>query len=539
MRTDRPPTRGDGALFVALLALLVWLPVPWGSNSAWAKSVLACSAAGLLSMWLATAALGRIRTSTGRWPPVAPMLWWAMWLLWVGMALWPMSTPLLMRLAPDLQLHADAAVHGISLRQAWAIMPTATVEAWLLSAGYACLYLLTMLTCKGEPERQRMVLITLVISGTLQALYGSLMVLSGVEWGFLQAKQHYLHVATGTFVNRNHLAGYIELSGAAALGLILSELGRRSSALGWRQRLQGLVALLFSRKLRVRLALAIMAIALVMTHSRSGNVAFVAALGGCGMLYVVLRHRDRAFRAFLVISSVLLVDLLVVTQWYGLDRLAERIEQTEIEANGRARIIEASPPVIETYWRTGSGLGSFATAFAPFNPGAANEYFVHAHNDYLQFLIETGIPGLILLAVFVGAHGLHAIRVLALRRSRVAAAVGFSALMAIAAIAMHSFTDFNLQIPANAATLIVLCALAASVSARSRRRQNAAGMVHTEGLDSENAVDRGTSHVQASQPKADLRSHFDRSTAGRFGRRPHHAERRRDHCDPRRGGPAR
>jgi O-antigen ligase len=497
MRASTPPARGDGALFAGLLVLLVWLPVPWGSNSAWAKPLLACIAAGLLCIWLATAAFGRIRTPGGRRPPLVPMLWWALWLLWLGAALWPMSEPLLMQLSADDGQRADAAAHGITLPQVWAILPSATAEAWLLSAGYGCLYLLTILTCKGEPERQRMVLITLVISGTLQALYGSLMVLSGIEWGFLQAKQHYLHVATGTFVNRNHLAGYIELSGAAALGLILSELGRRAHRSGWRQRLQDLIVLLFSRKLRVRLALVIMAIALVMTHSRSGNLAFVAALGSCGMLYVVLRHRDQAFRAFLVISSILLVDLLVVTQWYGLDRLAERIEQTEIEANGRARILEASPPMIETYWRTGSGLGSFATAFAPFNPGAASEYFVHAHNDYLQFLVETGVPGLVLLAIFVGAHGLHAVRLLALRRSRVAAAVGFSALMAITAIAMHSVTDFNLQIPANAATLIVLCALVASVSGRSRRRQGTAGMAPPEGLDSENAVDRGTSHVQA------------------------------------------
>lgn len=476
------PASGDSLIFGALLALLLWLPLPWGSNSPWAKSLLIGVSASLLTLWLLGAAAGAIRPAAGRMPK-APMLWWLAWLSWLGASLMPWPPELLALWSPGaLSLVEQSRATGIDLMYRPAILPAATADALLLSAGYASLYLLVILTCLGQPERARSVLTVLVISGLVQALYGAVMVLSGVEWGFLEAKQSYRRVATGTFVNRNHLAGYLELCGAAALGLILSDLGRGRVRRGWREHLLGLIDTLFSRKVRVRLALIIMAIALVMTRSRMGNIAFFAALGICGLGYILLRHREQAFAAFVLFSSVILIDLLIVTRWYGLDQLVERIEQTDFETNGRARLLEALPPVIDTYWQTGSGLGSFWAAYAPHHPGEHNEFFLHAHNDYLQFLIETGAPGAALLAIFVAAHMLHAVRVLIGRRRRLPAAISFAGLMATTALMLHSFTDFNLQIPANAATLLVLLALTAGIPARSARRHRSVGGELDKGL---------------------------------------------------------
>jgi O-antigen ligase len=108
-------------------------------------------------------------------------------------------------------------------------------------------------------------------------------------------------------------------------------------------------------------------------------------------------------------------------------------------------------------------------AHAPFRQSSSWTYFDHAHNDYVQFMIETGVIGLGLLGVFVLGHVLHAIRVMIGRRRRSAAAATFAALMAILAQAIHATADFNLQIPANAASLLVLMALAATWSGSSSR----------------------------------------------------------------------
>src|SRR5690606_19224321 len=112
----------------------------------------------------------------------------------------------------------------------------------------------------------------LTVSGTLQAFYGTFMTLSGTEWLLSGPKEHYRGVVTGTFVNRNHLAGYLELTISCAIGLMLAL--RDGKPFTWRS----LVELLLSAKLRLRLALVIMVIALVMSQSRMGNTAFVAAL---------------------------------------------------------------------------------------------------------------------------------------------------------------------------------------------------------------------------------------------------------------------
>jgi hypothetical protein len=57
-----------------------------------------------------------------------------------------------------------------------------------------------------------------------------------------------------------------------------------------------------------------------------------------------------------------------------------------------------------------------------------------------------------------------------LRRRRLAAATGFAAFMGLTAMAIHATVEFNLQIPANAATLVVLLALTACWGPRGRSR---------------------------------------------------------------------
>ena len=469
--TAPPRDRGDGWIFAGLLVLLFWMPLPWGSNPDWASALLSTSALLLLACWLLLTAFGAIRPGFALSRIGGPLVWWALWIAWIGLSLVPMDPARLAAWSPEAAaLYARAATLIDDIVPRLSIMPGATANALLLTAGFAALYLLVMLTCIQRPDRVRSVLFVIVIAGFAQALYGSIMVLSGLEYGFFREKHFYLGVATGTFVNRNHLAGYLQLAGAAALALILADLGTGPAARTWRQRALALIALLFSPKMRVRLMLVVMAVALVMTRSRGGNAAFFGALVLCGMGFILLRHRQLAFRAFVLFSSIIIIDLLIVSQWYGLERLVHRIETTDLETEGRSRFLDEVPPVIQAYRNTGAGLGSFAEAYAPYRSVEMRQYFDHAHNDYIEFLIETGVPGLALLAAFVLLHVLHALRILRVRRNRLAGAAAFAALMAITALAIHSVTDFNLQIPANAATLLVLMALAASASSRTRAR---------------------------------------------------------------------
>ncbi|WP_198265036.1 hypothetical protein [sulfur-oxidizing endosymbiont of Gigantopelta aegis] len=136
-------------------------------------------------------------------------------------------------------------------------------------------------------QRLRLFAWVIVISGVFQAVYGSVMTLSGIEYGFFVEKDTYRGVATGTFVNRNHLAGYLEMSLAIGVGLLISTL-YETQAGNWREFFRRILGSILGGKIRLRIALALMVIALVLTHSRMGNSAFFISLTLMGILYLVL-----------------------------------------------------------------------------------------------------------------------------------------------------------------------------------------------------------------------------------------------------------
>jgi len=475
LRTDRirhadPAPSGDRWLFCGLLALLVWLPLPNGSHVAWASHLFSALALSLLTLWCALAALGRISGPPKRLDLLVPLLIWFLWLGWIMAQILPLSTELLSQISPNsARIHRSvSALPAVQSLNTLSIAPGKTLLALELSLGYFALYVLILVMVKDE-SRTRQMLIILAISGAVQGAYGSFMTLSGEEWGFFTHKTAYVGYATGTFVNRNHLAGYLEMTAAMGLALILADLGRGAKGKGLRHAVRGLVELFFSTKFRIRALLVVMAIGLVLTRSRMGNTAFFLSLTAAGLGYIALRERRYFWRAFLLFGSLLLVDVAVVSNWFGLQKVVERVQQTGSDESTQVRLtfLEEAPPLIETYVWTGSGLGTFADAYAPFQTVKMRYYLDHAHNDYAEFLIETGIIGCALLALLVGAHILHCLRVIDKRRRRLPVAVCFGGLMALLALALHSTVDFNLQIPANAATLCVILALCASMSAKS------------------------------------------------------------------------
>ncbi len=467
----RPPATAENVLFWALLVLIVWLPLPLGSNRVWSAALLAGAAGLLLAVYCVLQITGRtnraIRLETLR----LPIALWLIWLGWCVFQLLPLSFTTVAAWSPSAAELYRLAFPAEAARMLWplSIAPEQGQRRLLLSLGFLALYLLVAGLAR---DRRRMLLLAhvLVISGLFQALYGGFMVLSGLEYGFFEPKTAYRGFATGTFVNRNHLAGYLELCSAVGIGLVLADL-RATKGDGWKAVLRNFTTLLFSAKLRVRVFLAAMVIGLVLTRSRGGNLAFFASLTVCGFLYVLFRERKLFLRSLFLFGSLLLVDIYIVGEWYGLDKLRTRIEQTEASKEVRTRIFPTYPPVIERYWRTGAGLGSFAQAYAPYQPESIEGFYDHAHNDYAQFLIEAGVPGCLILLLLVLSTAVHAARVVLMRENRLRVGICFAVLMAMLAIAIHSVSDFNLQIPANAATFIILMAMAAACSAQSRHHR--------------------------------------------------------------------
>jgi putative inorganic carbon (HCO3(-)) transporter len=465
----------DRMVFAGLLLLLLWLPLPWGSNRHWAEALIGILAGTLCSVYLLCQVFEKSKTAKKKtFSPSAyflPLLLWVGWLAWGVVQLLPISFDLLKTISPAAAQLYSAAFPAIASQQRWpiSILPELSFQRWLLSLGYFSLYVL-VLGLARDRSRLHTLANVLVFSALLQAIYGGIMVLSGIEYGFFEHKTAYLGVATGTFVNRNHLAGYLELGAAVGIGLILADL-RAAQIDTWKKRLKHFLSFLFSTRLRTRVFLAVIVVGLVLTRSRGGNGAFFGALVVCGPVYIFLKERRLFLKSMMLLVSLLAVDVWIVSGWFGLDQLMTRVEQTHETTEARTYAFAAYPGLIEKYWRTGSGGGTFAAVFAQDQPVNARGYYDHAHNDYAEFMIEFGAPGTLILLVLMGVTSLHALRVVLGRNDRLRVGMCFAYLMASAELAVHSFSDFNLQIPANAATYVIIMAMASACGQERRGRQ--------------------------------------------------------------------
>jgi O-antigen ligase len=476
------------AMFYSLLVLVIWAPLPLGSKPAWAWSTLVVGSGLLSVVWLAGYALGRFSLTDAfrraRWALGAG----ALWLLYIALQFIPFPADWIQTLSPHAyQAHAQAAEiagNAVPGLLSFSVDPHATRDFWFRSVAYGCLFSLTLLLVDSH-RRLELLLKTLVISGTLQALYGSLMVLSGLEYGFFIKKFAGQGQATGTFLNRNHLAGYLNLCLAAGIGLMIAKLGGES-AHSWRQRFRSILRLLLSEKVRLRIYLIVMVIGLVLTRSRMGNTAFFASIlivGSLGLL--LMRNAPRSTMLFL--ASLVALDILIVGSWFGVDQVAKRIQQTEVrtsallESGGNAQsgggeaqanassvlptedrdeVDRLAMPYAKDYWLTGSGGGSFYVTFPTYSNQSIIGYFDFAHNDYLQIMTETGVIGLTLCALIAAMAATQAILALRRRNDPLMRGTAFGIALAICWVAIHSTVDFNMQIPANAYTMTLMLALA-------------------------------------------------------------------------------
>ena len=83
----RPP---DNLLFYSLCALLVWLPLPLGSNRVWAWSIMEVWVFLLMAAWCWLYFSNRIALPAGI-RAARPVLWlFGLWLVYVGLQLVPL-----------------------------------------------------------------------------------------------------------------------------------------------------------------------------------------------------------------------------------------------------------------------------------------------------------------------------------------------------------------------------------------------------------------------------------------------------------------
>jgi O-antigen ligase len=449
--------RAERSSLAVFLALLVWAPFPLGSNRAWAWTILEAGlflAAALWTIGWMQRRHGSLALLRAARPAFALL---GAWLAYLALHWTPLPPGLVGLLSPQAAaVHALAASYGDGAWITLSVDPDASFVFWLKSCAYAIAFFLTLALAHTR-ERARLIALVLVLSGLAQAVYGGLMHLAGSNLEIFGTTIPHADRASGGFVNRNHLAGFLEITLALGIGLMVGSL-RETGQRSWRQFWRDMAALLLSPKAPLRLFLVAMVIALVMTRSRMGNTAFFASLLIAGGVALALsRHATRS--TVILIASLIAIDVFIVGSWFGVEKTMQRIGQTTVrdveergDPTGYALEIARDYPVF------GSGPGTFHTAFTRYRGPDIRAFFDYAHNDYVQILVETGAIGAALAASFALMALVLAVLALSRRRDPVARGFAFAVVMGISSIALHSMVDFNLQIPANALAFTVLLA---------------------------------------------------------------------------------
>jgi O-antigen ligase len=420
----------------AFLLLLFLIPLPSGALSNWAWSL----ASAVIFLLLALEFKSLSDTKVRRQLPQLPL--------------------------PDAYRRSLLPICILWGIQAWALVqwlvfslnPFDSLLSLPKGLMYAGVFTLTLLMV-DTTERLKQVIWVVILAASFQACYGSLMTLTGLEYGFFQEKERYRNVATGTYINRNHLAGLLELSVALGVGMLLGQPTRYYGSL--RQRLRQLISVMLSSKIILRLLLAVMVIALVLTRSRMGNTAFFASLMIAGALALLLM-RNKTTSTTVLLTSLLVIDIAIVGTFFGVDKVAERIQETSVEGESRDEVARDTFAMFMEYPITGVGAGNFTYVFPAFKGEdiLTRQIYNNAHNDYAQFAAEFGAPATLALGVLVLWAFWNGVTAMRQRNSPLHQGVGFAVVMSIVAYAIHSTVDFNLQIPANAFILTMILALA-------------------------------------------------------------------------------
>ncbi len=330
-----------------------------------------------------------------------------------------------------------------------------------------------------------------LVAGVVEAALGVVLFAAGASYTLFFTHVEQGLRARGTFVYQNHFAGYMELMLALGIGWMIALLGYAPPAGGrtpFLRALQSVARFFASSKAPLRAFLIVFVIALIASRSRMGNAAFFISLwlvGGATLVALWRRGEVGAGVARVVavfMLSILVLDVLIIGDVVGIDRVMQRLDETHLqnaapgvrdkEQTVEQRIApgERALRMLEDFPVAGVGGGTFFLAYLPYKPRDVTGFYDHAHDDFVEFGVESGLVGILLLGAMLGWSQWRGWNLL-LRSNSSALERGlaFASVMGVTEILIHSTVDFNLQNPTNAVLFLWLLALPHWIEARRGR----------------------------------------------------------------------
>ena len=344
--------------------------------------------------------------------------------------------------------------------QVWlplSVMPEATALAALSLLPPLALFLAARQL--NAQHRRYLVAIILLFSG-ISVFLGLAQIADGPQSSLRFFEVTNPTEAVGFFANRNHFSAllYVSLPLAASLaidaGLTLFEVHARN-----RLDISQFITLVASLTLMFLLGSA-----QIMARSRAGaTLTIVAMIGVAALILVDRRNHARRFSLQLFAGAIIIV--LLFTAQFGLNRFAERLVNIDPINDTRLVFARNTLEAARAYFPFGSGLDTFPTVYAMFEKPEdllINGFANHAHNDFLELWMESGVPGAAILAIAIMWLVWQSLRTWARPDRRILPIdqlVARAATISIGLLLLHSLVDYPLHTAALMAVLAICGAL--------------------------------------------------------------------------------
>jgi len=315
-------------------------------------------------------------------------------------------------------------------------------------------------------ERINTAVAVILILGSFEALYGLIETYSGHANILWFKKGEHVKDLSGTYINRNHFAGFMGMGillAAGFAGALFEQKKKRGKvSTEWKKSLRTRMSELFlkdriyAKKILVVTSGVIMGLGLILSASRGGMISASIAMFLMGLMFLFKKeHRGK---------GLLLLAMFLVTFIYaynvGIDYSLKRFNHISDDYETRERYALKTYEIFEDYKITGAGIGNFQYLYPRYQSSEdKKQYFLYAHNDWLQFAAEAGIAGFVLLIAGVFYYIYFTIRRWKARSNSYSICLGAVPFAVFTAMGIHSYSDFNLHIPANFMMMVTIAAI--------------------------------------------------------------------------------
>lgn len=257
--------------------------------------------------------------------------------------------------------------------------------------------------------------------------------------------------AIGSYLNRDHFVALLYMVLPIALGQLFCSFRKKTTNYKETQ----LATETIIKLILITLAILLLILGATLSRSRAGIFLTILALVVSTVMFA--RHLGGKRSASLV--STLIIGSLGLALSIGINPILNRFIALDPFEDGRWGYFKVAIEGIQQFFPIGTGPSTFQEIYRGLQTYDQMGFLNHVHNDYLELVFETGVFGILFIALGLLAYIIGWLR---LRTAllwdeqhflKVSAGLGAGLLF------LHALVDFNFHTPANALVFSLLLSI--------------------------------------------------------------------------------